>query len=171
MTLSTECPFQRNVLIDETSIDDLSLLTKWLSTQWLWTKWLSTKWPSTKWLFTKWPSRKWLSTKCPSTKRQSTNYPPSLVNSRQYDPFGLTLTTFFTFDHQTFAVSLRSDGMSLGVVVGLCSELFVRLSYYIHLGYGKKLSSHLGFEPRFVSRLLYPLTRALTLFCHRAFLY
>ena len=32
-------------------------------------------------------------------------------------------------------------------VVGLCSELLMRLSYYIHLGFVKKLSSHVGIKP------------------------
>ena len=41
-------------------------------------------------------------------------------------------------------------------VVGLCSELLMRLSYYIHLRFGKKLSAHIGIEPRSVrSRAVY----------------
>ena len=32
------------------------------------------------------------------------------------------------------------------IVVGLCSGLFMRLSYYNHQGYGKKLSSQMGIE-------------------------
>ena len=35
-----------------------------------------------------------------------------------------------------------------GIVAGLCSELFMRLPYFIHIGYCKKLSSHMGIEPR-----------------------
>ena len=34
------------------------------------------------------------------------------------------------------------------IIVGLCSLLLVRLSYYIHLGYGKNISPHMGIEPR-----------------------
>ena len=33
------------------------------------------------------------------------------------------------------------------IVVGLCSELLMRLSYYINLGYGKKFISYVGIEP------------------------
>ena len=29
--------------------------------------------------------------------------------------------------------------INYNIIVGLCSELFVRLSYYITVGYGKKL--------------------------------
>ena len=43
--------------------------------------------------------------------------------------------------------------MPLGVSImtytsSLYSELFMRLSYYMDLGYGKKLLSHMGIEPR-----------------------
>ena len=49
-----------------------------------------------------------------------------------------------------FAVYLRSDGMCIyhNILVGLCSDLLMRLSYYIHLGYGKKFSSPIRIEPR-----------------------
>ena len=54
----------------------------------------------------------------------------------------------FTPDHHTFCSLLRSDGMPFigwinhDIVVGLCPELLMRLSYNFHLGYGKKLTSH-----------------------------
>ena len=34
------------------------------------------------------------------------------------------------------------------IVVGLCSELFMRLSYYIHLRFSGKLLAQMGIEPR-----------------------
>ena len=37
-------------------------------------------------------------------------------------------------------------GLIVTVVSGLCSELLMRLSYYIHLSYGKKNSSHIRIE-------------------------
>ena len=43
-----------------------------------------------------------------------------------------------------------------GIVVSLCSELLMRLSYYIYLGFGKKLVSHEGIEPGSVqTRVVY----------------
>ena len=63
-----------------------------------------------------------------------------------------TILIVFTFDHLIFAVYLWSDGMSFGCInddieVNLWSDLFVRLSYYIQLGYVKKFLSHLGIDP------------------------
>ena len=46
------------------------------------------------------------------------------------------------------------------IVVGLCSELVMRLSYSIHLGYGKKLLSLMGIEPQFFRLwVVYPTSR------------
>ena len=60
------------------------------------------------------------------------------------------IIAFFTSKHQNFSFYTRSD-MSSGVfhdnVVGLCSELLMRLFYNISLGYGKKFLSHMGNEP------------------------
>ena len=56
-----------------------------------------------------------------------------------------------TSDNQSFAVYSRSD-MSwvkiYDIVVGLCSELLIRLSYYMHRTYGKHFSTHSGIKPR-----------------------
>ena len=40
------------------------------------------------------------------------------------------------------------DSTNHDIVVGLCSKLFIRFFYSIHIGYGKKLSSHMGIERR-----------------------
>ena len=50
----------------------------------------------------------------------------------------------FTSDHQPFWSLFKVKQHVIGcinhdLVVGLCSKLFMRLSHYIHLGYGKKL--------------------------------
>ena len=47
----------------------------------------------------------------------------------------------FTFDHHTFYSLFKVKWYAIGwinhdMAVGLCSELFMRLSYYIYLGYG-----------------------------------
>ena len=59
----------------------------------------------------------------------------------------------FMFDHHTFCSLSRVRRHIIGcinhdIVVCLCSELHIRLSYYIHLGYGKKFLSHRRIEPR-----------------------
>ena len=61
-------------------------------------------------------------------------YPGALDNATQK----FTSLILLTSNHQTFAVSLRSD-MSLGalIIVGLCSKKLMRLSYNIHLGFGE----------------------------------
>ena len=69
-----------------------------------------------------------------------------------------------------FAVYLRLDSIFIwysnhDIVVGLCSELFMRLSYYIHLGIWQKAFGSHGDRPAVLpneSRLLFPLSRALT---------
>ena len=58
----------------------------------------------------------------------------------------------FTSDHHTFSSLFKVRWHAIGcvthdIVVGLYSELFMRLSYYIHQGYGKKLSSLMGIVP------------------------
>ena len=50
----------------------------------------------------------------------------------------------FAFDYQTFNSVFKKDSMSFGcfnhdIVVGLCSEIFMRFSYYIYPGYDKKV--------------------------------
>ena len=70
----------------------------------------------------------------------------------------------FTSDYHTFCSRFKVKRHVIGctnhdIVVGLCSDIFMRLSYYIHLGYGKKFSARMGIEP-IASRLLYPKTRA-----------
>ena len=55
---------------------------------------------------------------------------------------------FFTSDRKTFAAFFKVRRHVIGcinhdIVVGLFYELYMCLSYYIHLGYGKKaLSTH-----------------------------
>ena len=51
---------------------------------------------------------------------------------------------FFTSDHQTFYSLFKVRQYAMGcinhdIVIGLCSELLMRLSYYNHPGYGKKI--------------------------------
>ena len=58
----------------------------------------------------------------------------------------LFLFIVLTSDHQTFAVNLRSDGMSLGV--SIMKELLMKLSYYIHRSYGKKVFNTHGNRTR-----------------------
>ena len=56
----------------------------------------------------------------------------------------LGLNYCFTSDHQNFAVCSRSDRLWVhnhDIVLGLI-DLVMRLSKYIHLGFGKKLSSN-----------------------------
>ena len=72
----------------------------------------------------------------------------------------------FTSDHQTFCGLFESQTachqcINHDIVIGLCSELVMRLFYYIHPGYGKKIG--LTWVLLNVSRQLYPWTRALTL--------
>ena len=60
---------------------------------------------------------------------------------------------FFTSDKTYFCSLFKVrrhvlECMNNEIVVGLCSEPLMRLSYYIHLGYCKKLSYHMGIEPR-----------------------
>ena len=55
----------------------------------------------------------------------------------------------FTSDHKTFCSLFKVRQHIIGcinhdIVIGLCAELFMRLSHYIYLGYDKKLSSHMG---------------------------
>ena len=62
-------------------------------------------------------------------------------------------THSFTFDHQTFYSLFKVGSRVIGcknhdIAVGLCSEILMRLSYYINLGYVKKLPSHMGSKPR-----------------------
>ena len=57
----------------------------------------------------------------------------------------------FTSDHHTFCSLFKVKRHAIacinnGIIVGLCSKLFMRLSYYIHAG--KKLSTHIGIESR-----------------------
>ena len=63
------------------------------------------------------------------------------------------LNACFMSDHQTFRSLFKVRHViwciNHDIILGLCSELFMRLSYYIRLEYGKKLSSHMGIEPRF----------------------
>ena len=59
----------------------------------------------------------------------------------------------FTSDHHTFCRLFKVRWLAIwyinhDIMVGFCSEPFKRLSYYIHLGYGKKFSFHMGIEPR-----------------------
>ena len=55
----------------------------------------------------------------------------------------------FTSDYQTFCSLFKTCHGCLNhdIVVGLCYDLVMRLSYYIHLGFGKKLSCDVGIEP------------------------
>ena len=55
----------------------------------------------------------------------------------------------FTANHQTLWSLFKVRRDVIGcidhvIVVGLWYEILLRLSYYIHLGYSKKLSTHLG---------------------------
>ena len=62
--------------------------------------------------------------------------------------FAETFTSFFclivfTSDHQTFCIQFKVRQHFIGcinhyIVVGLFFDLFLRLSYYVHPGYGKK---------------------------------
>ena len=54
----------------------------------------------------------------------------------------------FMSDHQTFCSLFNVRRHVIGcinheIVVHLCSAIFMRLSYYIHLGFGEKLSSYM----------------------------
>ena len=65
----------------------------------------------------------------------------------------LFLLIVFKSDHQTFCSPIKIRRHVIGckipdIVVGLCSELFTRLTYCNHLVYGKKLSAHIGIEPQ-----------------------
>ena len=80
----------------------------------------------------------------------------------------------FTSDQQTvcslFKIRLRViECVNYDLVIGLFSELLMRLTDYIHTGYGNKwLISH-GDRTRVltnVNRHLYPWTRALTFMYH-----
>ena len=52
------------------------------------------------------------------------------------------LNSCFTNDHQIFVQSIQCltghGCMNHDIVIGLCSELLMMLSYHIHLGFGKK---------------------------------
>ena len=85
--------------------------------------------------------------------------------------FIFCLILFLPSDHQTFCSLFkirRHDIVCINheIVIGLCSELLMRLFYYIHPGYGKKFFvSQRGliyFLPN-VSHQLYPWTKAVTL--------
>ena len=55
----------------------------------------------------------------------------------------------FTSDHQTLPSILGQtchECINHDTVVGLCSELLMRLSYYIHRSYGKNASTLAGIE-------------------------
>ena len=52
---------------------------------------------------------------------------------------------FYHVPPSIFAVYLRC--INHDIVAGLCSELLMRLSYQSHLGFVKKLSSHVGIQP------------------------
>ena len=56
--------------------------------------------------------------------------------------FLFSLNACFTSDHQTFVQSIKRQTchgcINHDIVIGLCSELLMRLIYYIHLGFGKK---------------------------------
>ena len=84
----------------------------------------------------------------------------------------LFVSIAFMSNHQTFCSLFKIRRHIIGcikndiVVVGLCSELVVRLSYYMYLVYGRKFSPSQGDRTAvllIVSRLLYPSTRAVTL--------
>ena len=62
-------------------------------------------------------------------------------NSERFYPSIFCLIVF-TSDHQTFSSSFKGRWHVIGsinhnIVMGLCSELLMRLSYYIDPGYGK----------------------------------
>ena len=61
------------------------------------------------------------------------------------------LHAYFTSDHLTFVQSIQGltchGCINHDIVVRLCSKLFLRFSYCIHLGFGKKLWAHMGIEP------------------------
>ena len=75
------------------------------------------------------------------------------VNTKKHQE-SLFCSSVFSSGHQTvFAVYFKVRLHVIGCInhdieVGLCSELLIRFFYYIHLGYGKKISSHIGIEPR-----------------------
>ena len=57
------------------------------------------------------------------------------------------LNAYFTNEHQTLVQSIQGHGrIDHAIVVGLYFVLLMRLSYYIHLGCGKKLCVHIGIK-------------------------
>ena len=61
----------------------------------------------------------------------------------------LKLNYNFTFDHETFAVKGQICYACIyhDRAIGLCSELLVRLYYYIHLGFNKSFPFQVGIKP------------------------
>ena len=59
---------------------------------------------------------------------------------------GVTVLMFFYVRPSDFAAYLKSDDFSLGVsviIVGLCSEPLIQLSYYNHLAYSDSKANFL----------------------------